>query len=84
MKPITKLGSEIEESKNRVREMAQQLRALAALAEDLGSVPSTHTVVHNHLKLHFWGNMVSCSDFCEHQTHVWSTYADAGKTVIHI
>jgi hypothetical protein len=25
------------------------LRALAALAEDLGSVPNTHTVAHNHL-----------------------------------
>jgi hypothetical protein len=30
-------------------EMAQQLRALAALAEDLGSIPSTHTAAHNCL-----------------------------------
>ena len=27
--------------------MAQQLRALVALAEDLGLVPSTHLVVNN-------------------------------------
>jgi hypothetical protein len=30
-------------------EVAQWLRALVALAEDLGSVPSTHMVVHNYL-----------------------------------
>lgn len=29
--------------------MAQQLRTLAAFPEDLGSVPSTHVVAHNHL-----------------------------------
>jgi hypothetical protein len=29
--------------------MAQQLRALAGPAEDLGSVPSTHVIAHNHL-----------------------------------
>lgn len=32
-----------------VRELAHHLRALAALAEDLCSVPSTRTVAHNHL-----------------------------------
>jgi hypothetical protein len=36
-----------------VREMAQWLRALAALAKDLGLVPSTHRVAHNHLILQF-------------------------------
>jgi hypothetical protein len=30
-------------------EMAQQLRALAALPEVLSSVPSDHMVAHNHL-----------------------------------
>jgi hypothetical protein len=30
-------------------EMAQWLKGLAALAEDLGSIPNTHLVVHNHL-----------------------------------
>jgi hypothetical protein len=29
--------------------MAQQLRALAALPEDLGLIPSTHIVAHNCL-----------------------------------
>ena len=33
--------------------MSQQLRALAALAEDVGSVPSTHMMVYNHLLLMF-------------------------------
>jgi hypothetical protein len=31
------------------REMAQQLRALAALPEILSSMPSNHMVAHNHL-----------------------------------
>lgn len=31
------------------RAMAQQLKVLAALAEDLGSIPSTHMAAHNHL-----------------------------------
>jgi hypothetical protein len=31
--------------------MAQWLRALAALPEDLGSVPRTHVADHNHLEL---------------------------------
>jgi hypothetical protein len=30
-------------------EMAQCLRALAALAEDLGPIPSNHMVAHNYL-----------------------------------
>lgn len=31
------------------KEAAQQLSALAALAEDLGTAPSTHVAAHNHL-----------------------------------
>jgi hypothetical protein len=31
------------------REMAQQLRALAALPEVLSSIPSNHMVAHNYL-----------------------------------
>jgi hypothetical protein len=34
-------------------DMTQKLRALAALAEDLGSAPSTHMAVHNSLQLQF-------------------------------
>lgn len=33
----------------RDREMAQQIRTLIALAEDRGSIPSTHMVAHNYL-----------------------------------
>lgn len=31
--------------------MAEQLRIVAALAEELGSVPNTHMVAHNCLEL---------------------------------
>jgi hypothetical protein len=34
----------------RAGEMAQQLGALAALSKVLSSIPSSHTVAHNHLK----------------------------------
>lgn len=32
-----------------LKEVAPWLRALAALPEDLGSVPGTHMVAHKHL-----------------------------------
>jgi hypothetical protein len=35
--------------------LVQRLRALAALAEDPGLIPSTHMVAHNHFKLYFQG-----------------------------
>ena len=35
--------------KEGAEEMAQRLRALADLAEDLGSIPSTYTAANNHL-----------------------------------
>ena len=35
--------------------MAQQLRALTVIAEDLGLVPNTHMVAHNCLWLKFQG-----------------------------
>lgn len=37
----------------RAGEMAQWIEALITFAEDLGSVPSTHAVVHSHLQLKF-------------------------------
>jgi hypothetical protein len=40
----------------RAGEMAQQLRALDALTEDGGSVPSTSMAAHNHLLLQSQGN----------------------------
>ena len=33
--------------------MTQQLRALAVLKENLGSVPNSHTVTHNQLSIQF-------------------------------
>jgi hypothetical protein len=38
-----------KENKNRAGEMAQGLRALTVLPEDLSSNPSNHMVAHNHL-----------------------------------
>lgn len=35
----------------RLEKIAQRLRLLATLAEDLGFVPSTHMASHNHLQL---------------------------------
>lgn len=36
-------------SKYKTREMVPQLRVLAALPEDMGLIPTTHVVAHNHL-----------------------------------
>jgi hypothetical protein len=36
--------------KKRAGEMAQQLKAPAALPEDLRSVPSTHMAIHSHVE----------------------------------
>ena len=46
-------------------EMAQKLRALVVLTDDLGSILSTHMVAHNH---QCWGVMPS-SGFCRYCTH---------------
>ena len=59
----------------KVKEMAQHLRALAALPEDLGSIPSTHMVAQR--------DMVPSSDFFEYQTHTCYTDIDAGKIPIY-
>jgi hypothetical protein len=40
----------------KAEEMAQRLRALTALSEVLNSIPSNHTVAHNHLQ---WDSMPS-------------------------
>ena len=40
--------------------MTQQLRALTALPEILGSIPSNHMVAHNHLQ---WVLMLSSTVF---------------------
>ena len=47
--------STAEASGGRARTMIQQLRALAALGEDLGLVLIAHMVAHNHLELQFYG-----------------------------
>jgi hypothetical protein len=44
---------EVKSELNGVGEMAQQLRALTVLPENLGSIPSTHMAVPHHLQLQF-------------------------------
>jgi hypothetical protein len=39
----------------RARETAQQIRALAALPEDMGSISSIHMAAHNQMLLQFQG-----------------------------
>jgi hypothetical protein len=62
-------------------EMAQQLRVLIALTEDLGSVPGTHVMIHNHIcnfrASFFWAPP-------EHQACTPCAHICAGKTLRHI
>ena len=44
-------------------EVPQWLRALAALAEDLGLNPSTHLTFHSRLYLQFWGDWLVLLDW---------------------
>lgn len=44
---------------NRAGKMSQQLRALTAFAEDLGSFPNTYILAHNHPQIQFPGYPMS-------------------------
>jgi hypothetical protein len=46
------VSGKLKRMKVGAEEMAQH-RVLSILAEGLGSIPSTHTVAHNHLPFHF-------------------------------
>lgn len=54
------------------REMDQQLGGLAALAEDLGSVPNTHVAAQSHL-------LSPSSGHYGHYTHTQCTYMHASN-----
>jgi hypothetical protein len=60
--------------------MAQWLRALIALTEDPGSIPSTHMMVHNHAPVP--GDLMPSSDFNRHQAHIRYTDIHVGKILI--
>jgi hypothetical protein len=45
--------SHLKRLQERVRELAQQLRALTVLPKDRGSIPSTHVAAHSCLQLQF-------------------------------
>lgn len=52
---------------------AQQLRALDTLTEDLGSVPTTQRVAHNHLDLQFqsiWHPLLTSVNIGMHVVHI--------------
>ena len=57
---LLKSKTKLDKIKIKIRagEMAQWLRALAALPKVLSSIPRNHMVAHNHLK---WGLMPSSS-----------------------
>jgi hypothetical protein len=57
--------------------MAQQLRALAAPAEDQNAIPSTHKEAHNHLTTVLSG-ITPSSGLHRHFNHM--IYIYAGKT----
>lgn len=57
-------------------------RALAALPEVPGSIPSTHLMVQNHLQLP--GTLMSFSGLCRHQACMWDTDTSMGKTLVYI
>jgi hypothetical protein len=68
-----------------VGEVALKLRALAALAEGLGLVLSTHMVAHNCLLMLASGGTKSpLLSYAGYQAHMWYKDIYAGKTFIHI
>lgn len=62
-------------------EMVQRVKVLTAFAEDPGSVPSTHLVAHNQMKLQFQGICYS-SGHLGHQACIQhtDTYVHKMKT----
>ena len=60
--------------------MAQQLRALATLAENWGSTPRIHKVAYNHLLPHFHG--IQCPFLASAGTRHVQIYAS--KPPVHI
>lgn len=50
---------------------------LRTLAEDMGSVPSTHMIAHNHLVLE---DLILSSDHCGYNTCVLYTDTHTDKT----
>lgn len=62
----------------KAEEVAQWLKALTALPEDIGSVPRTHKEVYNHQFQGF------CRPLLASQAHIQYSYKYAGKTLRHI
>jgi hypothetical protein len=58
--------------------MAQQLRALVALAEDLGSVPRIHMVAHNPSNFSS-KDPVPSPGILRHQICIWNAFTYTGK-----
>lgn len=63
--------------------MAQFLRVLASLLKDLGLIPSIHTVIYNHLELHFQGIRHPFLAFTGTR-HAWYANIYTSKIPIHI
>lgn len=65
-------------------EMAWWFRALAAVAEDPGSVPRTNTASHDDLLTPAAGDPMSSSGLQALDMHTIQTYTHVGKTPGHI
>lgn len=60
------------------------IKSTYALAEDLGWIPSSHMVTRSQLSLTLvLGETRSSSDFPGDQAHMWATYIQADRTLIH-
>lgn len=66
--------------------MAQGLRTLVAFADDPGSIPRIHKVTYNLIynSTSRGSDAFSDQDRLGHQVHMWNTYIDAVKIIIHI
>lgn len=62
--------------------MAQCFEALVALPDDWSLILSNHMVVQSFITHGPWDQTHS-SDLWGHETHMWCTYIQAGKTLTH-
>jgi hypothetical protein len=75
------LNSRVKTLSVRAGKMAQCFRALAALTEDIGSVPNTQMMVHNCLTP-VLENLVSPSGLYRHLAHMWFIYIHVAKQTL--
>lgn len=78
--PCNGLPLDIKREPHEVREIIQQLGALATLTEDPGSVPNTHNCLYVTPAP---GDLTPSSGFCRHEASTWYTDMHIGKDYTH-